>query len=663
MWNISHGWVMYALFAAALAVFSWGVFQRFRFWRRGKEDNERFGDWAKRLRLLLGEAFLQRQVRNSALPSIFHSLIFYSFLALFATTLVVMFQYDAGHLFGPGFNLFRGYVYVIFSVASDLAGGLLLIGIALAAYRRYVLKPKTLSGTWADGVALAFLAGIVLTGYLTEGLRIAWNGDQWKALTPIGWGVAVFFSGATGESGRVWHAAVWWVHMVAAMSWIALVPYTKFAHLLFLPANVFFSKLKPRGELGRVDLEKLMETAGGEDELKIGVQEPADFTWKQRLDLDACISCGRCEEVCPSYLAYQEYFTPRQLIARLKKAVNGVNGGSGAQAGIVGNAFDEEFVWHCRTCTACMEVCPGLVEHVDTLIEIRRNEVLIQGRMPPDAARALRMLETHGNPFGPQSGRIDWIERTNVRVVGPGEKVDVLYWIGCCATFDPQKRRIAQDLCMLMEKCGIDFGVLGRDEKCCGDPARVIGHEMLFQQVAKEQVEILRQREFKVLLTSCPHCYNVLAHEYRQFGGHFEVVHHSEFLHEMIWRGKLAPRRGMDRKVVYHDPCYLGRYQKIYDSPREVIRSIPGARMVEMKNYRGKSLCCGAGGGHYWMDLKKGERINNLRVKQAQDAGADTIVTGCAYCLHMLEDSVKLLDYDDRIRVIDLATLTAESLE
>jgi Fe-S oxidoreductase len=250
-----------------------------------------------------------------------------------------------------------------------------------------------------------------------------------------------------------------------------------------------------------------------------------------------------------------------------------------------------------------------------------------------------------------------------VPVVGPGGKVDVLYWIGCCATFDPQKRKIAQDLCRLMEKCGIDFGVLGADEKCCGDPARVIGHEMLFQQIAKEQVEILKQREFRVLMTSCPHCYNVLANEYRQFGGDFEVVHHSEFLHEMLWLGKLSPRFGAERRYVYHDPCYLGRYQKIYDSPREVIKALPKGRLVEMRNHRRKSLCCGGGGGHYWMDLKKGERINNLRVKQAREAGADTIVTGCAYCLHMLQDSVKLLDYDDTMQVTDLATLTLESVE
>jgi Fe-S oxidoreductase len=497
-------------------------------------------------------------------------------------------------------------------------------------------------------------------------LRIAVIGDQWKALTPVGWALSALFSGMAEGTGKSVHASLWWTHTVLAMGWIAMIPYTKFVHLLSLPTNVFFSKLKPRGELQREDIEKLMESAESDD-LKIGIQKSEEFTWKQRLDLDTCISCGRCDEVCPAYMADKEYFTPRQLIAKLKESLSASrgkqDGGEAVVREIVGKVFDEEFIWHCRTCSACMEVCPALIEHVDTLMELRRNEVLIQGRIPEEAGRALRTFETGGNPFGAQSDRVDWINQMKIRVVGPGEKVDVLYWIGCCVTFDPQKHKIASDLCRLMEKCGIDFGVLGADEKCCGDPARILGQEMLFQQAAKEQVELLKQREFRVLLTGCPHCYNVFKNEYRQFGGNFNVVHHSEFIHEMLYLDALKPTSGTRHKYVYHDPCYLGRYQKIYDSPREVLKTIPNAEIAEMKNRRDKSLCCGAGGGHYFMDLKRGERINNIRVKQAHDAGADTIVTGCAYCMHMLQDSVKLLNYDESMRVVDIASLTADSLK
>jgi Fe-S oxidoreductase/nitrate reductase gamma subunit len=665
MWNISHAWAMYGLFIVALAICAWGVYQRITFWRQGKSDQERLSDWGKRLKVLLGEVFLQKKVRNSIYPAILHSLFFYSFVVLVVTTLIIMIQYDMNHLFSLDIEIFKGLVYVFFSVASELAGIFILIGIGMAAYRRYIMKPETLPNGLEDGLVLLLIAGMVITGYMVEGLRIAVLGDNWKALSFVGAAIAPLFAGMNADVAKGFHVSLWWIHTIFAMSWIALIPYTKFFHMLSLPTNAFFSKLKPRGELQRQDIEKLMESAE-DDDLKLGLQKADEFSWKQRLDLDACISCGRCDEVCPAYMADKEYFSPRQLVSRLKKSLDEL-AGSGKNpaeiADIVGTAFDEEFLWHCRTCGACMEVCPAMIDHVDTLMELRRNEVLIQGRMPEEAGRALRLFETNGNPFGSQSDRVDWINEAKIRVVGPGEKVDVLYWIGCCITFDPQKHQIAADLCRLMERCGIDYGVLGEDEKCCGDPARIMGQEMLFQQAAKEQVEILKQREFKTLLTGCPHCYNVFKHEYKQFGGNFNVVHHTEFIQQMIEQGKLQPQAGAAAKAVYHDPCYLGRYQKIYDAPRSVINAIPAVQLFEMKNRREKSLCCGAGGGHYFMDLKRGERINNLRVKQAHDAGADTIITGCAYCMHMLQDSLKLLNLDESMRVIDIASLTADRIK
>jgi len=662
MWNVSHVWAMYVLFVIALCVCAWGVYKRVEFWRRGKSDAERLSDWGIRLKVLLKEVFLQKQVRNSNYPAIFHCLIFYSFIVLTLTTAILTVQCDIIGPLGFNLNIFSGFIYVIFSVAAELAGIFILVGIVMAAWRRYSTKPATLPNVAEDGLILLLIAGIIITGYLVEGLRIAALGDKWPALSFVGYALSLMFAGVSKSAAQGMHAFFWWFHTLLAMGWIALIPYTKFFHILSLPTNAFFSKLNPRGELRREDIEKIMESS--EDDLHLGIQKPEEFTWKQRLDLDACVSCGRCEEVCPAYMADKDYFTPRQLVSRLKKAVDECEAAgktADETADIVGQTFDEEFVWHCRTCSACMEVCPALIDHIDTLMEIRRNEVLIQGRMPEEAAAAMRMFETGGNPLGSQSDRTDWIEQAGIRVVAPGEKVDVLYWIGCCVTFDPQKHKLAEDLCRLMEKCGVDFGVLGDDEKCCGDPARVLGQEMLFQMAAKEQVELIKQREFKTLLTGCPHCYNVLKHEYKQFGGDFNVMHHTEFLRQMIAQGKLKPAGGKAKKITYHDPCYLGRYQKIYDAPREVLKALPGVQLPEMKNRREKSLCCGAGGGHYFMDLKRGERINNIRVKQAHDAGADTIVTGCGFCLHMLQDSLKLLNYDETMRVVDIASLTAET--
>ena len=665
MWNIPHVLPMYALLIAALCVCAWGVRLRVRFWLQGKSDTERLSDWGLRFVVLIREVCFQKQVRNSIYPAIFHCLIFYSFVVLAVTTAILTVQCDILDILKTDIQIFTGYVYALFSVASEFAGIFILVGICMAALRRYAIKPATLPNGVEDGLVLLLIAAIVITGYLIEGLRIAAVGEDLPLLSFVGYAISLLFAGISKDSAESAHAFLWWLHTVLAMGWIALIPYTKFFHMLSLPTNAFFSKLKPRGELQRQDIEAIMESAG-DDDLHLGLQKPEEFTWKQRLDLDACVSCGRCEEVCPAYMADtdKEYFSPRQLVSRLKKSLDecAAAGKSPEEtADIVESAFDEEYVWHCRTCSACMEVCPALIDHVDTLMEFRRNEVLIQGRIPEEAAQAMKTFETGGNPLGPQSDRAEWIEQAKIRVVAPGEKVDVLYWIGCCVSFDPQKHKLAEDLCRLMEKSGVDFGVLGDDEKCCGDPARVLGQEMLFQMAAKEQVELIKQREFKILLTGCPHCYNTLKHEYRQFGGDFNVVHHTEFLQKMIPEGKIKPGAVKARKAVYHDPCYLGRYQKIYDEPRKVLRSIPGVSLSEMANRREKSLCCGAGGGHYFMDLKRGERINNLRVKQARDAGADTIVTGCAFCLHMLQDSVKLLNYDESMRVVDIASLMAEA--
>jgi Fe-S oxidoreductase/nitrate reductase gamma subunit len=663
MWNISGAWVMYLLVVVALGLFAYGAYRRWAHWREGKPDEERFSDWGRRLLLLLKELVFQKRVRSSRFPGLFHSLIFYSFLVLAITTAVVALDYDFGT------TLFKGWVYVALTVASELAGVFILVGVGMAAARRLFRRPESLPSTGSDLWALALVAALVLTGYATEGLRIATLGDPWAWLTPVGGGFARLWGSPTEETGRQAHQVLWWGHTVLALGWIASIPYTKFAHLLSLPTNVLFSKLRPRGELKRVDVMKMLEAADvDESQIQIGVQKPTEFTWKQRLDFDACVSCGRCDEICPAVMAGHP-FSPRRFVASCKDLVAGSTGlptdGDPAATqvpDIVGTAFDEEFIWYCRTCTACMEVCPAKVEHVDSLIEIRRNEIMMQGRIPTDAARALKSLESLGNPFGPQVNRVDWMKQMGLRIVGPGEECDVLYWAGCCVAFDPTKQRMATDLVRLLAHCGIEFGVLGADERCCADPARLLGEERLFQEMARRQVEELNKRKFKVLLTSCPHCYNALKNEFPQFGGNYRVVHHSEFIHEMLWNGELRPRFGESRTVTYHDPCYLGRYQGQYDSPRQVLEALPGTRFVEMENSRDKSLCCGGGGGHFWMDLKKGRRINNLRVQQALDARAEVIVTGCAYCMQMLSDSIKTMDAEDRLSVADLSTLALRSV-
>jgi Fe-S oxidoreductase/nitrate reductase gamma subunit len=678
LWNISSpGW-MYLLLGLALAVFAYGLIQRVAFWRRGKLDGERLGEWATRVRFLLRELVLQRRIWDSRVPGIFHSLIFYSFLVLLLVTMVVAIDVDLG------ITWYRGFLYVALTMAAELAGLLVLIGVGMALWRRWVTRPTTLSARRGDPWALVFFGAIVLTGFGLEGLRIASRGDPWAYLSPVGWAISYLFKGLSSQDSATAHQVLWWFHLTMAFGWIAAIPYTKFFHLIALPTNVFFAKLKPRGTMQRVDLAAALEDEDfDEDEFSVGLEHVTDFTWKQKLDFDACIGCGRCEEVCPATQVGHP-FSPRQFIESCRNLIradqpwlprplggasdpsleesDGAPPGSQEREILSADGLDDQFIWYCRTCTACMEVCPAFIDHVDTLIELRRNEVMMQERLPVEAGRALKMLESRGNPFGPQSEREDWISRLGVPVVEPGQSCDVLFFIGCCTAYDPTKQKIAEDLCRLLDRCGLDFGVLGGGERCCGDPARVLGDERLFQEVAATQIEELASRDFKVLLVSCPHCYNVLANEYPQFGGHFKVVHHSEFLHEMLWSGDLMPAVGQARRAVYHDPCYLGRYQKIYDAPREAVKALPGVQLVEMTHMREKSLCCGGGGGHFWMDLKASRRINNLRIEQVQQQGADTLITARAYCQQMLQDAVKMMDLDEQIEVIDIGSVVLASL-
>jgi len=661
MWNIQAAWAMYALFGIALVVFAAGTYRRVAMWRQGKADDERLGDWGRRLAILVKEALFQQRVRDSAVPGWFHSLIFYSFALLVVTTSVVALDYDFGT------SLFKGWVYVPLKFGSTLGGALILVGIAIAGARRYVVRSKTIETALGDSWALLLIVLLVLTGFALEALRIAVLGDRWAYLSPVGWAMSKAFAGIPREAAGAAHAWLWWFHAGLAMTWIACIPFTKFFHLLALPTNVFFSKLGPRGALRRVDIEALM-AADDFDEatFSLGIAKAGDCTWKQRLDFEACISCGRCEEVCPSFQA-GEPFSPKRFVQAGRDLVNDCARGARSDGDdlLIGNKLDERFIWFCRTCSACMEVCPAAIDHVDTMVEVRRNELMVQARVPVEASRALKMMESQGNPFGNRNLRTQWIQQMKVRVVPPGGDVDVLYWVGCLSTYDQSKQKIAADVFKLLQRSGRSYGVLGADETCCGDPARLLGDERVFQDIAKVQAAAIQTRSFRTLLVSCPHCFNVLANEYPQFGAKLKVVHHTQFLQGLVSGDMVRPSSPSNEKVVYHDPCYLGRYQGVYESPRKVLEAIPGTAMTEMASCKQRSFCCGGGGGHFWMDLKTegAQRVNNLRVDQAHEAGAAVIATGCPYCHQMLDDSVKLRNLEKQMKVLDIATLLLDSVE
>lgn len=660
MWNMTMASyiLMYALAAVAFAVFGYGIARRIRSWRHGKPAGETFADWGRRFWILIRETFLQQQTRRRFVPGLFHAFIFYSFLILFATTLVVMADMDFGT------HIYHGSIYLAFTLAADIAGAALLVGLAIAAVRRYLARPRTLpENRPVDAWVLIILGGIVATGFIAEGARIATAGDPWRNYSPVGLLFSHLFTGASEATGRGVHFATWWFHALSTFALIALIPYTKFFHMLSIPTNQFLSKIAPKGSLQRVDIEALLAASDTDDEFAIGLAEPRHLTWKQRLDLDACIDCGRCDDVCPANAVGQP-LSPRRLVKDLGVLAGRADAASSSIVGAEGTVFaDGNFIWHCRTCHACQSICPAGIRHVDHFIELRRAQVLMEGRLPADAGRSLKMMEAQGNPFGSQADRLDFIAKLEIPVVGPGEETDILYWIGCTTTFDPEKQGVAQDLVAIMRHLGVRFGHLGRDETCCGDPARVLGEENLFQSTARQVIAALAQRKFKQLLVTCPHGYNVFKNEYPQFGGNFTVVHHSELLAEWIDSGRLALTKPVAAKAVFHDPCYLGRYQGIFAPPRRALRGVPGLALHNMRRQRDNSFCCGAGGGHYWMDLEVGEaeRVNNARVREAAACGADTIAVGCPMCMQMLVDGVKQTDLDAALRVRDIASIVREA--
>lgn len=695
MWNmgtVTHV-LMYALMVVSFVLFWFGLRARIRAWRAARPAGERTGDWGRRAWILIRETLLQRMTRERFLPGIFHSLIFYSFVVLFVTTLIVMVDMDFG------IDIYHGPFYLGVTLAADLAGAFFLIGLAVAALRRYVWRPSFLpENKPADAVILSILAGLVVTGFLAEGARIRFHpeGDPWRAYSPVGSLVASLLGGLGPSGGRALHFATWWVHALGTFAMIALIPHTKFFHMLAIPTNQLLSKLAPKGSLQRVDIEALLSAEDAPEDFSIGVADASHLTWRQRLDLDACIECGRCDDACPARAAGQA-LSPRRLITetrdhlqkeersrrRASRAAAGAATAGGAAAasapapdasapaaepipvmGALGTVLaEEQFVWHCRTCHACQTHCPAAIEHVDLFMELRRAEVMMAGKIPGDAGRALKTMETQGNPFGAQAERMDFVTKLGIPVVGPGEETDVLLWIGCGITFDPQKHQIAEDMVAILRHLGVSFGHLGRDETCCGDPARVLGDENLFQSAAKQTIEALKSRRFGTLLVLCPHGYNVFKNEYPQFGGVFPVKHHSELLAEYLRAGRLRMASRVEATVAYHDPCYLGRYQGIFAAPREVLRAVPGLKLREMRHHHAESFCCGAGGGHFWMDIDAGpQRTYTLRVDEAVAAGAGEIAVGCVFCYQMLVDGVKGRDLDEKMAVVDVASYVRRGL-
>jgi Fe-S oxidoreductase len=703
----------------------------FLFWRRsrlhmrvlragrplGRLDKPRERIWA-----VIRYVLAQERLLRDPVPGLMHAFVFWGFLVLLVTT---------GNYLTNGLveriitavPIVGGLLWALAIFGANVFIGLVLVGIGYSVIRRVVVRPARLALSRDAFVILALIGLVVITEAFADAFGYVLEPDNPTRIVAVIAGPLSLVLELFGTEVAAQGFAVFaWAHVLAVMAFGTYLPYSKHLHIITSEPNVYLMNLEPRGALRKMDLEADAPPGGG---ATFGAAALRDLTWRHLLDPLACTECGRCMEFCPASYSGKT-LSPKHLMEGLrdqivaaetalvaaagaqraaKGAANGSNGGStdgaaAAEAGLslakqralealslplVDHAIPEEAVWQCTTCGWCVEGCPVLIEHVDTIVEIRRNLVLEESRFPRELAGAFRNMETAGNPWGqPRSARLDWAKGLDVSVLGQShgqatEQTDgeapadsasapegVLYWVGCAGAFDERNRKVVRAMAALLRQAEVPFWVLGSGETCSGDPARRAGNEYLFQVLAEENVATLAaahdEHGIRTVVASCPHCFNTIRNEYPQFGlSGIEVIHHTQLLETLVSDGRLKPMFGVShRAIAYHDACYLGRYNDVYDPGRHVIEGVPGNEVVEMDLHHRRGMCCGAGGARMWMEEHEGRRINHVRTEQALATGAAAIATACPFCLIMLRDGTTDLDRTD-VGVRDVAELLADA--
>lgn len=648
-WNVP-GWaqfLLYALAVVAVGVLVLGLWVRVALWRQGRPE-ARLDRLPERFRFFLRHGLGQARILTQRYPGVMHALMFWGFCVLFLGTVLATIDYDL--TLPLGFKLLRGPFYLLYELSLDLFGLSFVLGLALALYRRFAVRPTRLDPSPEFAWLLALLLTVNVSGFVAEACRLAVVRPWWGPWSPGGWLLAQAFLalGLTEPALRGLHLATWLVHFGLSLAVIALIPYSYLIHLVTTPLNTFLVKLDPAGALRPI--ENLEEVEG------LGVSRIEEFSWKRRLDFDACTLCGRCQDVCPAFLAGTP-LSPKRVIVKLRELMHQPDGRQ-----LHGEVITAEELWACTTCYACVEACPAFIDIVDTIVDLRRYLALSEGALPATAAQSLQNMQRAGNPWGlAAADRLAWAEGLDVPVAREDQEVEYLYWVGCSASYDRRNQQIARSVVRILRAAGVSFAVMA-GERCTGDAARRLGEEYTYQLLARENIERLGRHRFRQIITSCPHCFNTLGREYRQFGGEFQTVHHAAVIADLLRQGRLRLTRPREELLAYHDSCYLGRYNGLYEAQRDALRAIPGLRLVEMPRNRNKGLCCGGGGGHMWMEIRGQKRINVLRVEEALATGARTVGTACPFCLAMVDLGRKVVGAEDALQVRDIAELVAEAL-
>ncbi len=652
-WNIGHGAAvlipMYLFTFAALGLLVRSGLQRLNIYKQGKPLN-RTDQPAVRIGALLKNVLLQSRVLLVKGPGYAHGIFFWGFFLLFVGTILVALQADfTDLLFGVRF--LDGDFYKFFSLALDLAGLAVIVMLAGLFVRRYLVRPKGLESSRDDAIMHGLLFAILITGFVIEGARMAVtelpHDPALAVWSPVGLIVAKLLAGMGEQSLRALHQALWWVHFFLVIGFICAIPFTKFRHIVTTAANYFLIDLGPKGALVTLDMEGDAES--------FGAAHLKDLTWKDIFDTDACTKCKRCQDRCPAHNT-DKPLSPMKVVNQLGEVAC-----TNPEANLI-ETVSKDALWSCTTCRACQEICPAAIEHVGKVVDMRRNLVLMEGEFPgEEVMAAMDNTEVNGNPLGmAMASRGDWAEGLPVTRMAEDSDVDILYFVGCYASFDKRNIKIATSFVKLCAAAGIKVGILGKEEKCCGEPMRKMGNEYLYQSMATENIETIRAYGVKKMITACPHCFNTLSKDYRDLGFDVETEHYTTFLNRLVEEGKLRFKTDAF-DCTYHDSCYIGRYNDLYQAPRALLAAA-GGTIREMERNRAESFCCGAGGGRIMAEEKLGSRISETRVKMAAETGSGKLVSNCPFCLTMFEDGIKGAALENQLVPRDIAEILVEKL-
>ncbi|TET47471.1 4Fe-4S dicluster domain-containing protein [Candidatus Aerophobetes bacterium] len=652
-WEINNALLFYILAALATLIFLFGLFFHVSIWLAGLK-RDKFNFSAAGIMYLLRDGLLGKKIfTGDFIAGLMHLFIMWGFVGLFVGTVLLTIDHWLVHYLS-------GNIYLIYSVCLEIVGLMLIAGIVIALVRRYFTKIPRLTYTYQDLWILILLLAIALSGFFVEGIRLAAERPDWEGSSFIGLALSSLLT--SKDQALAIYPFMWWFHSLLSLGLIAYFPFSKLFHSLAAPLSIYLAP-QPAPVISTEDRSS----------------EEMDFSFRDMIDFSACTNCGRCNEVCPSTSAL-EPFSPREFIAqaneytKLKfnplKRVKWLRERS-LKAISKEAKISPEQIWYCTTCMACLEVCPVYIGSFDPIRRARMAEIEEGSRVPSLLIQSLEKLYKYNNPWeSSKKKRDEWPGVLNVPDLTKGARADLCYFVGCTTSIDTRAQGLARAFVKIMTHAGISFGTLGQKETCCGDIARRVGEDGLFEEQMEQTLDLFARHGVTEVVTSSPHCFNAFRNEYSAYQElrkpeervSFNVRHYSQLLEELMNRDLIKPVKSLDLKVTYHDPCYLGRHNHIYEGPRRIIRSLPGVELVEMAHFGSDSLCCGGGGGRMWEELKDEQKMSEIRIREAADTGASIVVTACPYCLVMLEDARKTADLEEKLRIMDLNELLAEAL-